>query len=86
MEVDLFRKSAKNFILLAVTAQSSRRFLRRTEKDPATEKDFFARDSRDIENKGLGKVIEMADSVIENDSSVEILHKRLDSFITRLNL
>ena len=85
-EIDIFKQHSPSFILLSVEAPDSSRFGRRTEKDPDTETGFFARDERDMHNKGMGDVIEMADYVITNDSTLDQLYENVDKFLDSLSL
>ncbi|MEA2003944.1 MAG: AAA family ATPase [archaeon] len=85
-EIDIFKHHSPGFILLSVEAPDSSRFGRRTEKDPKTETDFFARDERDMENKGMGDVIEMADHTIINNGTFDQLYENVDKFLDSLSL
>jgi len=72
-EAEFLKGRADSFYLIALKAEPETRFERKSMADPQAEKEFFARDERDVANKGLGKIIELADAIIENDSSVEEL-------------
>ncbi|MCK4926826.1 MAG: AAA family ATPase [Candidatus Aenigmarchaeota archaeon] len=85
-EIDVFKDHCPGFILLTVEAPDSSRFGRRTEKDLDTESGFFSRDERDMKNKGMGDVIEMADQAIKNDSTLEELYRKVDRFIDSISL
>ncbi len=85
-ETDVFKGHCPGFILLAIEALDSIRFGRRTEKDPDTEAGFFSRDERDMKNKGMGDVIEMADQAIKNDSTLDELYRKVDRFMDSINL
>ncbi|MCD6247050.1 MAG: hypothetical protein J7J87_01275 [Candidatus Diapherotrites archaeon] len=75
---------AERFHILRVEAPKELRFSRRTELDPQSREEFFARDKNDIENKGLGKVLELADLVIVNNSTLDELYKAIDELMEKL--
>lgn len=77
-EVDYIRNNVDNFDLIEIRTDPNKRWERKKDSDPQNEDEFFERDRRDKEMKGLGKVIEMADEVIENDSNFQELYKRID--------
>jgi dephospho-CoA kinase len=83
-EVYAIQNEVLDFNLVYIDSQKNTRFKRRRPEDPQTEKEFFERDERDIENKGLGKVIEMADYTIANEGTLEELHKKVDELIIKL--
>lgn len=85
-EVDYVRNEELNFYLVKVDADPMIRFSRRRPDDPQTQEEFFARDKRDIENKGLGKVMKMADFTIKNNSSIEELYKDVDALVKKLGM
>ena len=86
-EVDFVRNECEDdFWLVEVKAEKMTRFSRRNEKDPSTINEFFQRDTGDIYNKGLGKVLKMADLKIENNSSFEELHKKIDMLMKRIGV
>jgi dephospho-CoA kinase len=82
-EVKLFRKNFKEFYLIFVDADENMRFMRREIEDPTTTiENFRTRDKRDIEEKGLGKVLEMAEFAIHNDKqSFEYLYEKIDKLL-----
>ncbi|MBW6462396.1 MAG: AAA family ATPase [DPANN group archaeon] len=84
-ETDLFKKESSHFILLSIVADDDKRYKRRSEKDPKTETDFFARDERDRKNKGMGDVLEMADYDIENNDTLDKLYEKVDEFIKTID-
>ncbi len=83
-EIDEIRKKFPNAKLIHIDADPEVRYSRRNEKDPRTKKEFFARDERDIKNKGLGKVIEMADIRVDNNGTPEEFKKKLDELVKDL--
>jgi len=83
-EVLFLKKKCRNGVVVAVKTDSSKRFERKLENDPQNSKDFFARDQRDIENKGLDKVIALADITIENNSTLEELEKKVKELVGKI--
>jgi len=83
-EVEHLKKNHPNFILITVNTSQFNRFARRKESDPQTQEEFMARDRRDIENKGLGKVIEMTDHTIDNDGTMAEFEQKIDTLIKPL--
>jgi len=84
-EVNLFRKNFEKFYLIFVDAEEKLRFSRRKLEDPkATIENFKERNKRDIEELGLGKVIEMADFKIDNSGTLEDLKDKINYFLNRL--
>ena len=83
-EVKYFRYEADKFYLLCIEAKEDKRFSRRSKADPQFRSAFFERDNRDIENKGLGKVIEKADYVIKNNHTKNNLYKKVDEFLKKV--
>jgi len=84
-EVDFLRKNSNSFCLVAIVADLDVRFARRDNLDPETLEGFTARDERDVKNKGLGKVIEMADYTLTNNYGIlEEFYKDIDSLIQKI--
>lgn len=83
-EIEFLKKKCNNAVLVAVVADANERFGRKLESDPQNQTDFFARDKRDIENKGLKKVIDLADFTIENNSTLEDLKKNALNLLSKL--
>ncbi len=86
-EVNLFKKNFENFYLVYINADEEIRFKRRKLEDSNINiENFRARDKRDIEEKGLGKVIELADFTIDNnEEGLKHLHKKLNKFLERIH-
>lgn len=78
-EIDYIKNHTPIFKLIIIDASKEVRFQRRIDTDPQNSQDFFARDELDILLKGLGKVIEMADFKINNDSTEENLYEQIDN-------
>ena len=83
-EIEEIKKRYPNAKLVFIDALPDIRFSRRNEKDPKDKKTFFSRDEIDIKNKGLGKVINMADIRVENNGSAEELKKKLNELVKNL--
>ena len=85
-EVALFKKNFENFYLIFVEADEKIRFARRKLEDPNISiSDIRQRDKRDVEELGLGKVIEMADFKINNDEKgLENLQEKVDEIMKKL--
>jgi len=83
-EVDYIRNNVDEFILIEVFTEPQIRWKRRKESDPKTEDEFFDRDRRDKELKGLGKVIDLADDVIKNNSDFDKLYKQVDNIVNAI--
>ncbi len=78
------KKKAKRCYVLRIEAPKETRFARRTELDPQTQEEFFARDENDIKNKGLGKLLESADFTIVNNSTLDELYKAIDELMKKI--
>ncbi len=68
-EISLMRNNSDKVYVVAITASRDVRYERRNRLDPQTKEEFFARDERDINNKGLDEVIKSADYEIRNNYS-----------------
>jgi dephospho-CoA kinase len=78
-EVDYIRNHVDDFTLIEIRADPETRWNRRNKDDPKTEEEFFERDRRDKELKGLSEVLELADEIITNDSSLEEFYEKIDA-------
>jgi dephospho-CoA kinase len=84
-EVETFRNNFESFCLIFVDAEDSIRFQRRKKEDAEADiESFRQRDNRDINEKGLGKVVKMADFRVDNNSSFEELFKQMDSIMEKI--
>jgi len=75
-EVYYLKSHSERFLMIKLIADPNKRIRR---SDNA---DISSRDERDIKNKGLAKVLEMADATIENNGTVEDLYRKIDDLIT----
>lgn len=80
-ELSYLKKEIGEFKLIAITASKEVRFQRRNEEDSNIPEEFFARDERDIKNKGLDKVLTAADITIENNTTVGFLYQQLEKYL-----
>lgn len=76
-EASYLKSHSKRFLLIKLVADPNKRIKR------SGNADIESRDERDIKNKGLAKVLEMADITIENNGTVDDLYKKIDEVITR---
>lgn len=83
-ESDLMRKKFPESFLISIICDKELRYSRRTDIDPQTKKGFFGRDERDIENKGLAKVIVDADYYLMNNSSLQDFHDQIKNFMKKI--
>ena len=78
-EVELFRSSFGKFLLIYVSTDFDMRFRRRLKDDPNANKEKMQeRDEDDIEKKGLQKVVEMADFVLDNNGTIKDVQHQID--------
>ena len=83
-ELSYVKKNCSKCIALKVETEREERFERKSEKDPVEMGEFFKRDKNDIENKGLGKLLLMADHTIANNSTINDLEKAIDEVIEKV--
>lgn len=83
-EVDYIRNNVEEFTLMEIRTDPLLRWKRRKTSDPQNKEEFFERDRRDKELKGLGKVINMVDLTIINNDNISELNKKIDNFVTGL--
>jgi len=74
-EVEFFERNADEFFLIEVRAPKSSRI---TRADALGIDDVSSRDYDDVINKGLDGVFSMASATINNDSTPDELHLRVD--------
>ena len=83
-EVNYIKKHTNDFILVEIYADEDARYKRTGKKQ--TREDFLKRDKRDIKLKGLGKVIEMADFRIINNTTKKEFGKNIKEFMKKLGV
>lgn len=83
-EVNYMKQNSAKFILIKLDSPLSKRFERKSEMDPGNIEEFAARDERDIRNKGLDKVMEMADYEIKNTGSLKEFYSEIDMFMANV--
>jgi len=84
-EVEFMKANSGNFYLVAIIADMDVRFGRKNELDPDTLEGFTARDERDVQKKGLGKVIEKADYKLANNyKTTEEFYKDIDALMQKI--
>jgi len=76
-EAEYLKENAENFILVRIAADPKKRVAR------SGNSNILDRDARDISNKGLLQVLELADITIENNGTVDELYRKIDEVITR---
>jgi len=88
-EVNAFKKEfGKNFYLIFIEADAKIRYERRKLQDPnfnLTLEEFLERDKRDEKELGLRDLKEVANFVVENNSSLEDFYKKIDLIINLLS-
>lgn len=84
-EVEFMKTNSGQFYLVAIVADMDVRFGRRNELDPDTLEGFTARDERDVQKKGLGKVIEKADYTLTNNyKTTEEFYRDIDLLLQKI--
>ncbi len=86
-EAEVFQKHFTNFVLIAVHAPPRIRFARLSSRgrsdDPKTWGIFHERDMREL-GVGIGKAIALAEYIIINDGSIDILNSRVKELLRRV--
>lgn len=72
-EAQCLKKNAGRFAMIRIVADTKKRIGR--SKDTG----LIRRDEKDIQNKGLAQVLEMADITIENNGTVDEFYKKIDA-------
>ncbi len=86
-EVELFKREFPSFKLIYVYAPPDVRFKRRHIDDhTVTRSAFEDRDKQDIEKKGLGQVIKMANMELNNSTDYRSLFLQIDHLIKNIQL
>ncbi len=76
-EAGYLKSHSERFLLIKLVSETDKRIKR------SGNADIGARDECDIKNKGLANVLEMADTTIENNSTVDELYRKIDGVISR---
>ena len=86
-EVEVFQKNFARFTLVAVHASPQLRFnrlsVRGRSDDPKSWELFRERDAREL-NVGIGKAIALAEYIIINDDSIEVLSDRAKQILRQV--
>jgi len=80
-EVVYLKSNSNKFVLVSLYSPLESRFNRRNSLDPQTIEGFGARDERDIKNKGVEKVMGMADYEIRNLGTIDTFYSEIDTFV-----
>lgn len=82
-EIIFFKQkfSSSRFLVIRIVADSSKRFVRKSNLDPKSFREFFVRDENDIMQKGLKEVLEYADFEVRNDGTKKELFKKLSDLL-----
>ncbi|MCX8189970.1 MAG: hypothetical protein N3F05_01945 [Candidatus Diapherotrites archaeon] len=83
-ELSELEKASEKFFIIKIEASKELRFSRRSDLDPKNENDFFARDTDDLINKGLDKVLRASELVIKNNSTIADFEKAIDDIMKRI--
>jgi dephospho-CoA kinase len=84
-EAECFKNNFKDFYLIYVDTDETIRFERRKKEDPEAKiESFIERDKIDINEKGLGRVIDLADFKIENNREVESLFEQIERVLEKI--
>ena len=93
-EIESLRKKG-NFILLAIDADPKLRYERIVERKSSTDnvsfEEFLSNEKREMDNsdpnkQNLRKCIEMADSLIDNNGSLEDLNSKIEEILKAVNI
>jgi len=85
-EVEYIQEKPCEFHLIEIRAEPEIRFQRRSEDEPDEKEEFLKRDKRDIEKKGADEAIKMAEYILENNSDLESLYKKIDRLMEKLSI
>ncbi len=83
-DLRVFKDTFKDdFLLAAITSEPETRYARLGKREirPFSKEESAARDKAQLEKIGIGKVIEKADIVIENNGSVEELREKAEKLL-----
>lgn len=86
-EVNMFKKSFKNFILLSIFSSPSTRFNRlknrKRNDDSSDYEGFLERDQRELDF-GIGTVIATSDYIILNEATLEEYESQINDFFDKI--
>ncbi len=83
-EIKFFREKIESFLLVCIKAGREKRFERRAATDGKTLEKFLEREKWEKEKFEIEKVIAMADFTIENNSTIDGLHKAIDGLMQKI--
>ncbi len=83
-EINYFRKKFPLLKLVKVSAGKESRFGRKSRIDPQDAGGFYARDERDVETKGFGKVLDAAEIEIQNTGKKGKLFEQIDAMMGKI--
>ena len=92
-EVQVYRDNLQGFVLLGVDAKREIRYKRsllrkRSGEEKFTYENFIEKDEREIKGEGevqqIGRVMEMADVTVMNNSTIDDLYKKLEDVYSNL--
>ena len=75
--VAFFKSKNPSLKIIAVKAGEEKRFERAKKEKFKSLNEFLERDKHDIKGSGMDKVIALADKLIENNSSLKELYKKI---------
>jgi len=88
IEVEVFKREfGKNFYLIFIEVDAKIRYERRKIQDPnfnLSFEEFLERDKKDEKELGLKELKEVANFIVENNSSLEDFYKKIDLIIKSL--
>ena len=88
-EVDMFKESFDNFIILSVFANENLRFERlkkRMREDDSKDYNVFQKRDRTELGFGLGNVISLSDKIIINESDLDSYKEKIRETLEEINL
>ncbi|MBI4210971.1 MAG: AAA family ATPase [Candidatus Diapherotrites archaeon] len=83
-EINYFRKKFPSLKIIRIAAGKEDRFSRKSAMDPKGRSEFFSRDEKDSQTKGMQKALDAAQFEISNDSTKKKLHERIDALMKNL--
>jgi dephospho-CoA kinase len=84
-EAQCFKDNFEKFYLIFVDTDETTRFERRNKEDPEADiESFIERDKIDINEKGLGRVIDLADFKVDNNEDIGSLFKQVEKILEKI--